>query len=346
MPLALILVSACEADVVIDPPDDGGAPGTGGGGATPVAGGGSGGQGPQNPDPTCVPNMTLPDAVPTEVSSALLLPMALVLVGDHVYVADRGNSSGGAIARVPKAGGEREWLVQNLASPWTIAATSDSAYWSSNNTNSIAGTVSSLSLVDESVDVLLTGSMGYPTQLAVYDESVYAIDLEAQQLLAFRPSGDVDPIATIPLAGYAVAADESGVYMGAYETEETGAIYHVDAAGTVTLLYSGIANIFRLLVDGDYLYLSTQDGRLQRGTKEGAPLVTLAEAPDFEATSGVISECFYYFSSSAGVGRVALQGGDVQRVVDDPLNGATAVALDDEAIYWTTGDHRLMRLLK
>ena len=86
-------------------------------------------------------------------------------------------------------------------------------------------------------------------------------------------------------------------------------------------------------------------GRIGRGTRGGAPAVTLAEVSD-AVNGAVIADCFLYFTLDQGdVGRLPVEGGDVQWLASGQ-GISLGIAVDDEAIYWVNADGTVRRLDK
>jgi hypothetical protein len=354
--IILVALVACNSAVIVDRDDDdidagltpasggaagsGGAPSSGGsasegggpstGGAPSAGGGPSEGGGPSNDPPACVADPTMPTGTPTILVDGLTQPISIALAGDSAYVTEFGyGDDSGALLRVPKLGGAFERVVQNQPGPWAIAASDEYVYWSNQGVSS--SPVSRFSLADGSVD-LITADV-YSWGLAPFGGSLYVSDIGGK-LVTSGPDLSLDVLATVPGSTVGVAADETGVYVS-FISQVNGyaPIRRYDSDGSFSDLYGNIAQALQLLLDGDYLYFANS-GAIQRGTREGAPLVTLANLGAPLAGSAV-ADCYFYFTTTAdgSIGRVPLTGGDVQ-ILATGQPQPEGIAVDSEAIYW------------
>ncbi len=337
--VSLLSGAACEAVVLPAPSTNdstggastmGGAPSTGGGPAT----GGNG---------ACVADLSLPSGAPVTIASDMTQPHSIALVGDHIYVTESGNEfPDGALVRMPKVGGLFERVVTDQASPRAMTSTPNYIYWA-NYGNGDNGSLNRLSLVDDSVEVLAT-DLKDPWGIAHYDGSLYATERGSSRVIAVRADLSVDVVSND--IAHPIAVDETGAYLGAivYEPHETP-IRRIGLDGNAADLYDDLFYTRVLLLDGNDLYFGTKDGRIGRGTRGGAPAVTLAEVSD-AVNGAVIADCFLYFTLDQGdVGRLPVEGGDVQWLASGQ-GISLGIAVDDEAIYWVNADGTVRRLDK
>lgn len=332
--------AACDAVVLPAPSLDGGSA-TGGApamGGTSAVGGQSTGAGGG-----CVADPTLPSAAPVTIASGLTLPRSITLVGDYLYVTENGSEfPDGALARVPKAGGELERVATGQAQPGALTSAAGFIYWANRGSGS-NGSLNRLSLVDDTVEVLAT-DLQFPWGIAHYGGSLYATEWASSRVIAVRPELSLDVVSND--TAFPIAVDETGIYLGAlvYEPHATP-IRHIDVDGNTTDLYDDLFYAQVLLLDGDDLYFGTEDGVIGRGTRDGTPAVTLAELTD-RVNNAVIADCFVYFTLNQGdVGRVPLAGGDVQWLASGDAT-PDGIAVDEEAVYWASTDGTVRRIAK
>ncbi|MBL8741054.1 MAG: hypothetical protein JNK04_08175 [Myxococcales bacterium] len=352
-----VQAAACDAVIIIDPPfHDGGAPGDGDGppangggqaaggtagiggasassGGSSTGGGGDEGGGPSTGGGSCDADLTLPSGEPTVVGSGLDRPVGIALVGEDIYVTQTGSGvSNGALVRLPKLGGPVEVLASDQRQPWAVTADSQYVYWVDRGEGE-DGSLHRLSLADDAVEVLAE-KLRYPWGIAAHGGSLYATELNNNRVIAIGPDKSLS-IVTAAFTGLPIAVDDSGVYVGVIGLGSWNeSISRVDTQGNPSVLYEQLAPSDILVMDGDDLFFS-ESGSLRRGKRDGSSVVTLADVSMLGRIDAVVADCFVYFAvqEDTYVGRVPVDGGDVQVLAPSEAL-PSAIAVDDDAIYW------------
>jgi hypothetical protein len=214
---------------------------------------------------------------PVAIACGLTQPTFIALAGEDVYVTEHGiGYADGSLARIPKLGGLLERVVPAQLAPLAITASDDHVYWS-NYGDDANGSLNRLSLADDSVDILASG-LRYPWEIAVHDGSLYATESNNSRVLAARPNLSVEVLAEGQFIPTPLAVDDTGLFVGIQgeSPPNDSPIRFIDHSGGQAELYTGVERAHFVLLDGNDLYFGTDEGLVRRGTRDGAPLVTLA----------------------------------------------------------------------
>ena len=330
-------------------PTGGSAAGGSAAGGSAAGGSAAGGEGgvslPDNPDPTCVADLTLPSGTVEDIAADIGLPGPIVLSGNDLYFTEYLQGGPSYLSRIPKKGGVVERVATAETYAAEIAISNDAVFWGNwDELDQVTpvGSVGRLALADDSTTVALA-DLGQPHGMAFHAGDLYVTDTVAVELLALRANGATDllplPAPSVP---YLVAVDDGGIYVAAIEpgfAPNLISVFHLDRDGNGSTIYTldpAVGNLTSITLDGDWLYLMTDAGIVMRGTRDGGPLKTLAYVQN-PITAAVVRDCFVYFTSSrvsGAVARVPVQGGEVQ----DLANAVKpqGIAVDDDTIYWTS----------
>ncbi len=143
------------------------------------------------------------------------LVSAMAINSDSVYWTD-GNAVGGAVLKVPLAGGVPVTLVTGQFAPSGIALDATSMYWTDDGNGSGQGAVMKASLSGSSPVTLVSGLAG-PRAIAVDASSVYFADYIGAKLLKVPLDGGT--VTTLATGGSpdAIAIDATSVYWADYD---------------------------------------------------------------------------------------------------------------------------------
>ncbi len=285
---------------------------------------------------------------PVAIACGLTQPTFIALAGEDVYVTEHGfGYADGSLARVPKLGGLLEPVVPAQLAPWAITASDDYVYWS-NYGDDANGSLNRLSLADAPVDILASG-LRYPWDIALHDGSLYATESNNSRVLAVRPNLSVEVLAEGQIIPTPLAVDDTGLFVGIQgeSPPNDSPIRFIDHGGGQAELYTGVERAELVLLDGNDLYFGTDDGLIRRGTRDGAPLVTLADSGSIMVDATIADGFLYFTVLMAGwVGRVPLDGGEVE-VLATGQDYPEGIVVDGDAIYWVSqAGGRVLRLAK
>jgi len=264
----------------------------------------------------------------------------LVLDDTSVYWAA---ATAQAIVITPKGGGPSEEIQTPGAGPYRVAANATDVYFTSN----VGNYVGRLDKATREIEIVLAAEPD-PEVIALADDGLYFVDQSEGTLRRASFDGtSVETLASGLFAGGDMAFDETSLY---YADSGRGEIHALDRVSLQDrLLASGRAAPNSLVLRGDELYfleLGTQDngyadGRLARMPRDGGVIEVLLDGLD--APDGLAVDASSVFISTRGVGMNGYRGRVVRRSDDgttrtlaDNQAEAFAIAVDDEAVYWTT----------
>ena len=283
----------------------------------------------------------------------------LVVDADNVFWAA---TTGQALMITPKDGSETIAIPVPLGGPFRVVADDTNVYFTSSVGGYVAATPKAQRPSDaprgpEGVRTLLA-DQPEPWALVVTSEGVYFSDNQAGTVKLVASDGSsVQTLVTGMSSGGELAVDADFLY---YTDSGLGEVHAVDRVTKVdTLLVDGLEHPVAPVPRGDVLYFlelgteaaNYEDGRLLSMPRTGGLAVPLIEQLDFPsglaADSAAVYVCTRGSATNSPHGRIMrlADDGELSTLAVDQAE-PFAIAVDGNAVYWTTDADNALRAIK
>ncbi|WP_437543548.1 hypothetical protein WME97_33335 [Sorangium sp. So ce367] len=321
----------------------GGSAGSGAGGSTGSETGG-GGQGPTDcPEAQVSCNgACLPVGVPAGGCTVLAhagkhvsIDHGIAVDASHVYWVEQLTHT--AVARVAKAGGEREEIYGSRNVPLSVAVDEKNVYWAENSVThwlrampkSGGAVIDLVTFVDDfgSIeDVVTDGERVFFTQQVRSGPlEVRSIGLDAGDEAVHGPAGDI--------FSTTLALDSGFVYWKSVESFEKDDILRSPRTGgePQVVVTVGGGTLLGFAISGEFIYYMSP-GAIWRMPVSGGDPTEVLSSPDVEGTFFVAHAQALYWASSGALWRVGVDGKNPTRLVktDDSISH---IAADTSGVY-------------
>ena len=209
--------------------------------------------------------MPLKGGSPVELVTGEPSPIRMTIDSSDIYW----NDYAGTIYQIPKAGGSKTEVVSGdeTVEVMNLLTDGQNLYWTS-NTN--GGSIFTMSLPNGSSSLLSTGMTGVfnPNCVTLLAGTLYFLQVPSghpAEIAKISTSGHtVTPVAS-PVNGWAITADDSGIYVGWVDPDKTIIKVSLDGATVTTLAQD--SRFTGILVDGNDLFWLTADGEIKVTSK-------------------------------------------------------------------------------
>lgn len=288
-------------------------------------------------------------------------PRGITVDATHVYWA---NETTGRIWRVVNTGLEEpELLAENQERPWGIVADDTHVYWSDSAT---AGKILKLDKMMGGFETLATGT-NEPKALAADSTHIYWIDKNSVRRVR-KDGTEPEQLATANGTLGDLTLTTDNVYWTDHEGSDNddggnfipppedeflnGQVLRMNKNGvTPGQAVGGQEFPFGIDADSQSIYWVnnsaggigwTQINKVQKAPLNGGMPQTLAE--DQDAPWGILVHGeFVYYGTKTAVWRVGRDGGEPEMIA--PMQYIPRYfTVDNLAVYWTTGDGKIMKL--
>jgi glucose/arabinose dehydrogenase len=290
---------------------------------------------PATPATPGAPRVVLPTALATGLDD----PRGIALVGDTLYVAERG---GGRVVAVPRGGGTLRTVLADRRGPHGIATDGSVLVVSVRE----AGEVLRVTL-DGDVAVIASG-LTSPGEVRVHAGDAYWFDLggDAGAGTLWRASlggGPKSPVADDVISPSGIATGGSGVYFTALGARGAkGNVFAVVPDSGVSVLAATSQHPRGIAADeaAGWVYWAAQkgvspgagEGFVQRTNLDGGTTARLGEAAS-GVERVVVRDGWLYFTTSQTLSRVPVAGGAIEDLAIQTHAGDLVVT--DDAVLWT-----------
>jgi hypothetical protein len=334
--------SKCGGGLIASEPADGGDAGSARapGGQSVVSGAGSGAA------PVAVPvagpagASTGPGLV--TLASGQVCPWGMAIDATNVYWTTCGDPTGGAVMKVPKAGGQPMALAtgDRLSG---IAVDGTNVYWIAGSEDASTGAVMKVP-VNGGLATTLTPRPGPPAHIAVDDTSVYWTEMMEGAVMKVALGGGTPALVASANSPWAIAVDATSVYWlgnGVMKAAKGGGPAITLASPPPILPNAGIA------VDGTNVYWSSGPPGASSGVSKvpldgGTPTLVAEVMSTVPGPIAVDDANIYYADGSGMVLKVPLAGGAVTTIASGQTN-PDAIAVDATSVYWVDNGSTVMK---
>jgi sugar lactone lactonase YvrE len=245
----------------------------------------------------------------------------------------------GTVSRLPKGGGVPFDLASGQLRPLPIAVSSTNAFWA----NVAGGTIMTVPLGGGLPSVLASGQD--PWSLALDATQVYWTNLSQGTVMSVPVAGGTPATLADGRAPVSIAVDATHLYwIDKPIWASSGSVMSLPKSGGAVNLLALAQDPSSMVVDGVNVYWTdAAQGSVSQLPKAGGAPMVLAVGQLAPAAIAVDSQHVYWANNAGTVMRVAIGGGELQRLAAGEQ--VAAIAVDAESIYWTTA-HAVMKLAK
>ncbi len=285
-----------------------------------------------------------PLVTPTTLASGENSPGSLALDAANVYwtvTAQSSPVSGGAVMKLPLAGGAPTTLVSGLSTPKGIAVQGANVYWVEGLEDGAVKTVP----VNGGTPTMLAAEQ-WPIAIAADAESLYWTALGSTSTFGDgrvmkMPLAEGTPttlVAALNSAPESIAINATGVY---WADTDAKAIMRVPlAGGAATVLAGAQVAPTGVSADAANVYWTNDAGEVLKVPSGGGVVVTLASGRSLPLATAVDATNVYWSESGTigggNVASVSICGGTVTTLATAQIGLGTGFAVSSSKAYWTT----------